>query len=173
MTSSSSDHPLNTCRERINNATTKSTLRLLRTALADDQSALNQLDDILCPHMSTSLVDMPRSNPANRRRNEDFSLMIKRKLRLPLWGTDPVSLSCACGRTMDPFGDHCFHCRSHPKTTLSNKVRDGLASLLSSLLREVNLIATNASVTTEPTGIVRALTLSSPFRHMHPLRSRP
>ena len=154
---------LNTCRERINNATTKTTLRLLRTALADDQSALNQLDDILCPHMSTSLVDMPRSNPANRRRNEDFSLMIKRKLRLPLWGTDPVSLSCACGRTMDPFGDHCFHCRSHPKTTLSNKVRDGLASLLSSLLREVNLIATNASVTTEPTGIVRALPSLRPF----------
>jgi hypothetical protein len=153
----------NTCRQRINDATTQITLRLLRRALADDPSSLNQLEDILCPHMSTCLVDMPRSNPANRRRNEDFSLMLKRKLRLPLWGTDSVTLSCACGHLMDPFGDHCFHCRQHNKTTLSNKIRDGLASILSSLLREVNLIATNASISTEPTSIIDSLPGLRPF----------
>ena len=50
-----------------------------------DTPTLSQLDDLLEPKMSVSLADMNIIDPKNRRPNEEFSVMLKRKLRLFLW----------------------------------------------------------------------------------------
>ena len=51
----------------------------------NDIPTLSQLNNLLEPKMSAALTNMSRIEPKNRRLNEDFSVMLKHKLRLSLW----------------------------------------------------------------------------------------
>ena len=66
-------------------------------------------------------------DPKNCRPNEEFTVMLKRKLRLPLWPQQ--RLRCSCGRKMDAYGDHVMTCTKHSKTTMHNSMRNGLWKL--------------------------------------------
>jgi len=82
--------------------------------------------------MASSLVDMSRIPACNRRGNEDFRVMLKRKLRLPLWPKNEL-ITCFYGTVIDEYEDHCMSCRRHCKTPMHNKIRDGLSKVLEQL----------------------------------------
>ena len=55
------------------------------------RASLKQLEDLLDPKVSYSLVDMCRLDEENRRKNTDINVMLKHKLRLELWpGSEQV-----------------------------------------------------------------------------------
>ena len=153
---------LNTCRERIRLASSKRTKIMLEHEWSSDSDALGQMEDLLDPKMAACLLDMSRLCEDHRRRNDDFVIMLKRKLRLPLWFEDNLQ-TCFCGRRMDPFGDHALSCARHCKSTLSNNIRDGLWTLFKDLLPLVRLCSHSSSVSREAVRVVRGLPLKRPF----------
>jgi hypothetical protein len=64
---------------------------------------------------------------------------------------------------MDEFGDHVMSCRSHCKTALSNKIRDGLCTLLKPICKTVKLISTEAMMDTEKPRVVSKMPTIRPF----------
>ena len=136
--------------------------RLIEYELQDDEDSLNQLEDLLDYRMSYSLLDMCRLRISNRRKNEDFTTMLKRKLRLELW-PNILSPICFCGKRMDNFGDHCLSCRSHCKTPLHNKIRDGIWELFQDLFTLVKLTSSPKNVERETPHIIDALPNLRPF----------
>ena len=61
---------------------------------------------------------------------------------------------CSCGKPLDPFGDHFFTCRKHPKSTLSNKIGDTLHTVLHTLGALAGFCRNNTDVQCEPTTIL-------------------
>jgi len=59
------------------------------------------------PFTSQALVNLPREVAAFRAPSELFSLMLKRKLRIPLYTN---LQQCPCGQTIDLYGDHFYRC---------------------------------------------------------------
>ena len=153
---------INTCRERLRIAAASLTTPLLEYELRDDKASLDQLEDLLEPKMSASLLDMGRLNPAHRRQNDDFTTMLKRKLRLELW-PECLAPICACGKRMDLFGDHCLSCKKHCKTAMHNAIRDGLWDLFKDLFPLVKLTSTPKNVLRERPGVIKAIPNSRPF----------
>ena len=151
---------INTCRERISKEAGRRTKLLVKREFRDDMDSLIQLEDLLDPKMSMSLLDMSRLNANNRRGNNDFTTMLKRKLRLELWFDDMI---CFCKKKMDKFGDHCLSCRSHCKIVMSNKVRDGIVKLLRPICTTVNLINSDGMITSETPRIIPGLPNRRPF----------
>lgn len=87
------------------------------------------------PHYSAPLTSLPlhrlaRQHHDNRLPNQLFTLLLQRKLRLPVLPTQLQSAQCSCSRTLDPYGDHIFTCTKASKTPLSNSVRDTLFTIL-------------------------------------------
>ena len=156
------DSSINMCRERINHAAANHTKQVVEHEWRDDQDSLDQLEDLLEPRHSKALMDMSRLNPKNRQSNEKFGISLRRKLRLSLWpGEDkPV---CCCGKSMDQFGDHLLSCRSHCKTAMSDKTRDGLASLMKRIYPLVKLVSSDKCVETETPRIVKRMPNIRPF----------
>ena len=103
---------------------------------------------------------MSRLDINNRRKNDDFTVMLKRKLRLELWFDDMI---CFCKRRMDNFGDHCLSCKSHCKGIMSNKVRDGFIKLLKPICTTVNLIDSDGMITSETPRVIPGLPNRRPF----------
>ena len=153
---------INTCRERLRLAAGQLIHDIVELELEDDDAALEQLEDLLEPTMSSALLDMSRLRPCNRRKNEDFTLMLKRKLRLELWPQNEVPI-CTCGKHMDRFGDHVMSCRCHCKTPLHNTIRDGLWDLFKDLFTTVRLTSTPNTIAREPERIVKELPGTRPF----------
>lgn len=153
---------INTCRERIRMAAASRTKIILEFELKDDKASLDQLEDLLEPKMSAALLDMGRLNPTHRRKNEDFTTMLKRKLRLELW-PECLSPICACGIKMDLFGDHCLSCRKHCKTSMHNSIRNGLEKLFQDLFQLVNLTSSPKNVIRERPGVISATPKTRPF----------
>ena len=151
---------INTCRERVSFEAGRRTKILVKHELRDDMDSLIQLEDLLDPKMSSALLDMSRLNVNARRKNDDFTVMLKRKLRLELWFDDMI---CFCKRRMDNFGDHCLSCRSHCKGTMSNKVRDGVIKLLKPICTTVNLIDSDGMITSETPRVIPGLPNKRPF----------
>ncbi len=120
-----------------------------------------KLDDLLQPSTAKSLTEMPRSEPSNRQKNKNFTINLKRKLRLYLWDRR-ISVRCKCGEVMDHYGDHAFACTAS-KTTMHNQIRDGLVELLQRLLITVRLIHTPTAVTDETPRILPSLPRLRPF----------
>ena len=58
----------------------KRTHKLAEYVSQDGLNSLIQLEDLLDPKLSYSLVEMSRLLPENRQKNEDFTTMLKRKL---------------------------------------------------------------------------------------------
>ena len=109
--------------------------------------------------MSYALLDIPRR--LAQRTNEDFGIMLKRKLRLELWpGQQPI---CFCGARMDQFGDHCLSCRRHCITPMHNSIRDGLWKLFQEYFTLLNLTTTTAGVEKETPNVISLLPGLRPF----------
>ena len=153
---------INGCRERIKSTASTRLKSMIYHSLRNDKDSLDQIEDILERKMSYSLVDMSRLNPKNRRKNEDFSIMLKRKLRLKLWPHAEQCI-CFCGKAMDAYGDHVLSCRSHCKTPLHNKIRDGLFSLLKELCKTVKLISGDTMVCKEKPRVIDKIPTIRPF----------
>ena len=145
---------LNTCRERIKLKAASKIKRLLKYILRDDEASLDQLEDILEYKMSYSLLDLPRR--ISQRSNQDFSLMLKRKLRLELWPgvQQPI---CFCGTIMDQYGDHCLTCRRHCKTPMHNSIRDGLWKLFQEYFVLLNMTTSQSGVEKETPNVFEGL----------------
>ena len=60
--------------------------------VSKDFPALSQLDDLLEPQLPVSLMDMNRISLKNSRPNEEFTVMLKHKLRLPIWVSTMLAL---------------------------------------------------------------------------------
>jgi hypothetical protein len=153
---------LNTCRERIKMAAATRKKIMVEKELENDKASLDQLEDILEHKLSYSLVEMSRLQPNSRRKNEDFTIMLKRKLRLKLWPNDPQRI-CFCGKVMDEFGDHVLSCTRHCKTALSNKIRDGLCALLREICKTVKLISGNTMMDCERPRVIDKIPTIRPF----------
>ena len=151
---------INTCRERISKEAGLRTKIILKREFRDDMDSLIQLEDLLDPKMSMSLLDMTRLDANNRRKNDDFTTMLKRKLRLELWMEDMI---CYCKKRMDKFGDHVLSCRSHCKIAMSGKVRDGIIKLLQPICKTVKLIDSDGMITRETPRIIPGLQNRRPF----------
>ncbi len=91
-----------------------------------------------------------------------MGLSLRRKLRLELWPGEDMP-HCFCGQVMDQFGDHCLSCVRHCKTKVSNRIRDGVWSLLKDLFVMVNLVSSPADVEKEPKRIIPSLPNTRPF----------
>ena len=78
--------------------------------------------------------------------NENFEIMLKRKLRLRLWPLTQHLTHCTCSAKLDPYGDHCLGCTE-----------------LKRILPLVQLIRQQSQVETEPTKIIKDLPKQHPF----------
>ena len=92
---------------------------------------------------------MCRSLPSNRLANWEFSHAIHRKLRLPLYSFTSIP-RCACGTTLDPFGDHLFQCTRVCKIGAHNFIRDGFARALTPALTTAGFLPPGSSIDVEP-----------------------
>ena len=81
----------------------------IKHVLRHDKDCLGQLEDLLDPKMSYSLLDMSRIPQKNRHKDEDFDIMLKPKLRLPLWPEERST--CWCDKVVDMYGDRVLSCR--------------------------------------------------------------
>jgi hypothetical protein len=88
------------------------------------------LPSLLSPLTSLPLHSLPRNNADNRLNNNHFRTLLQRKLRLPVLPPHLHNQLCSCGQALDPYGDHFFSCRKHPKSTLSNACRDTIHTIL-------------------------------------------
>ena len=78
---------VNRCKEEIR-TTASQRLKVMVAQIFlinQDLQSLCLMEDLLEPGMASSLVDMSRLEPKNRRQKDKFRVMLKRKLRLPLW----------------------------------------------------------------------------------------
>ena len=89
------------CKEKIRKVASKHIKVLICHALHsnNDISTLSRLDDLLEPRISASLTEISQLDPKNCRPNEEFTVMLKRKLRLLLWPQQ--RLHCSRGKIMD------------------------------------------------------------------------
>jgi len=136
---------INTCRERIKEEVGNKTRRYIKIAweLNKDKSNLDNFTDILHPNLAQGLLDMPRLDENNRLDNQIFSIMLKRKLRIPLYNTNEQLICPKCKQHFDVYGDHlfkCLKCVKHKKNT-HNKWRDDVEKhVMKDILPLVQLI---------------------------------
>lgn len=140
------------CKEILRDVAATRVKGFLRFALRDSVTDA-KLDEILQRTTSLSLLDMPRSEPCNRQKNDQWLVSLKRKLRLELWPKEDTVM-CACGRPMDHFGDHALSCRKHNKGTMSNAIRDGIIRVFKRILLTAKLIDTPTLVESEPRDLI-------------------
>ena len=153
----------NKLKEQIKSVASKQLKVLLGLVLESnrDMETLSQLEDLLEPRMSAPLTEMSRLNPNNHRPNKDFTVMLKCKLRLPLWPQQ--RLHCTRGKNMDAFGDQVMTCTKHSKTTMHNSIRNGLWKLLEKTYMLVKLTSSEAMVEREPAEVIPELPRLRPF----------
>jgi hypothetical protein len=65
-----------------------------------------------------------------------------------------MSTYCLFKTRLDPYGDHFFTCKQFPKTSIHNRMRDLLYSIISQISLHANLTASNTDTTFEPTGLL-------------------
>ena len=148
----------NKCKDRIRTEAASRSKVLLNHTLRDDLPSLSQIEDILCPRMSASLLDMSRLQPSGRRHNEDFKVMLKRKLRLPLWPKEMCK--CKFVATIHIFGDHVMSCSHHCKKPTRILVRNGIYKLPANFS---TMTSNNVIVDKEPKGMVKPSPGLHPF----------
>jgi hypothetical protein len=98
-----------------------------------------------------ALHNLPRSEPSNRIPNESFTLLLQRKLRLPIIHSPT---KCKCGTTFDIFGDHAFGCRRTSKISLHDTITKTLTVTLRPLLTLTNRTNSDYDVIMEPMGLI-------------------
>ena len=150
----------NLCKDRLKDEAGARIVTFLRDNLSDTVSAA-KLGEIIQRGTAKSLLDMPRSDPANRQPNANFAINLKRKLRLELWPASDVVFCRTCGKQMDHFGDHTLCC--HNKTIMHNEIRDGIIRVLKRVLQTAKLIGSPTQVEREPRRILPTHSSLKPF----------
>ena len=150
---------LNTCRERIKHVASCRTYAYLEHAfnLEGDMVSLNMIPELLDSKLVQGLLDMSRSNPKNRYKNDLFGINLKRKLRLDIWPGNSAIVCPLCKKAMDRKGDHFFRCKRISKTPMHDQWRDGLRALMQEILPLVSLIRSKTTVRDKQRGLVRKL----------------
>ncbi len=154
---------MNTCRERIKSSVSKRIIKDLESLA--DEGTKGMLEDVLDRKMSMAMIDMSRIPLRNRLKNDLFTILLKRKLRLDLWpSSDETPFVCPlCKQTVDRKGDHCFTCVHNKKTTIHNTWRDGIAKIFERLCVLVRLSTHADSIDTETTGLIESMKSIRPF----------
>ena len=117
---------------------------------------------ILHAHTSLPITIMSRHAPTNRLPNDLFIIAMRRKLRVPLFDTEHT-IVCACGSTVDEFGDHFFSCKVNSKKRMHDNVRDMWVPPLQRILHDINFISSKKDVAIEFTHIVTFAPLMRPY----------
>ena len=141
------------CKERLKDHAATLVQTFLRKSMADVTTEA-KLDEMFQRTTSLALLDMPRSDPCNRQKNQQWLVSLKRKLRLELWPKDEVVM-CSCGKMMDNFGDHALGCKDCKKTTAHNDMVNGIVRVLKRVLMTCGLISTPTAVETEPKNLLK------------------
>ena len=81
---------MNTCRERIKSSVSKRIIKDLESLA--DEGTNGMLEDVLDRKMSMAMIDMSRIPLRNRWKNDLFTILLKRKLRLDLWSSSDCPL---------------------------------------------------------------------------------
>eukprot|EP00956_Cyclotella_meneghiniana_P043801 scaffold288090_cov76-Cyclotella_meneghiniana.AAC.3 len=86
------------------------------------------LPGILDRRTSMALMTMSRLEERQRVKNNIFTIALKRKLRIKIFDNEHHHV-CKCTKPIDDYGDHFLGCPICHKTTASNGIRDGIASV--------------------------------------------
>ena len=125
--------------------------RIITTCPVEHQHTLPAL---LNPLSSLPLHSLSRQQADCRLPNDVFQLMLQRKLRLPIIPHHLLSISCKCGKPVDPYGDHFFHCRNYHKAATHNAIRNCLFSLLKTIAPLAQACRCPQDVLLEPPNLV-------------------
>ena len=117
---------------------------------------------IFSSQTSYPLISLCWSTPHNCLLNWEFNICIKHKLHIPLYSStnQPV---CACGMTVDIFGDHAFKCTHTCKIGVHNTIRDGFARALAPASSMPGYIPPKFTVNMEPLNYLPSDPHSCPF----------
>jgi hypothetical protein len=117
------------------------------------------LPSLLTPLTSLPLVSMSRRIPTNRFLNDEFRLLLQRKLRLPIFSPSlhPQQCTCRSKPILDPFGDHLFSCTAASKTPIHNYIRDTLYHILAKIGPLANIVRSPTDVSIEPPTLLPGL----------------
>jgi hypothetical protein len=107
------------------------------------------LPSLLSPQTSYPFIGLCCSLPSNQLANWEFTTVLKRKLRIPLFPPDSTPL-CACGTPLDPFGDHVFKCTRICKIGTHSFICNGFARALTPALTTAGFILPNSTADVEP-----------------------
>ena len=121
------------------------------------------LPGALSSHTSYPLIHMSRSNAKHRLNNFDFTIMLKRKLVLPLYhpASAPV---CKCGATHDIYGHHHFRCTRISKKFVHDYINtQALQPVLQQVLRTAGITDNSSPVQTEVPHHIQQQPLLRPF----------
>jgi len=107
----------------------------------------HHLPSILSPPSSYPLIAMSRSNPSHRLSPITFYIMLRRKLRLPIY---PKTIPCSCTKhDHDIYDDHAFSCGKNSKKRAHNIIVKGFAETLSTTLAAACYILPNTRLDIE------------------------
>lgn len=148
---------INTCRDRIKEEVGIKTREYIQYSwkLLKQRSSLANFTDILHPNLAQGLLDLPRINEKNRIDNQTFTIMLKRKLRIPLYHSDTNLICPKCKKPFDIFGDHLFKCAPCKKDKMHDNWRDDSEKfIMNELLPLVKLIDKPSEVENEQPGLI-------------------
>jgi hypothetical protein len=121
---------------------------LLNHVYVDHFEHFHHLPSILSPQSSYPLVAMSRSSPSHRLSPITLYIMLRRKLRLPVY---PAAIPCLCTKHVhDIYGDHAFSCIKNSKKRAHNMIVQGFAETLSTTLAAACFILPNTRLDIEP-----------------------
>jgi hypothetical protein len=109
----------------------------------------NILSSLLSQTTSIPLHSLPRRFPDHRFHPDAYRLLLRRKLRLPLFDQPSPPTCRHCKKQCDPCGDHLFSCGFH-KSPLHNHIRDTVYSITQLLGPLSGLVRSKHDVQLEP-----------------------
>jgi hypothetical protein len=128
------------------------TTNFLTQSTRFDAKTTDLLPSILSPTTGIPLHSLPRRFHDHRIPADRYRLLIRRKLRLPLFDS-PLPPRCPfCSKPCDLYGDHLFSCGFSKKfkPSLHNHIRDTVFTIIQLLAPLANLVRTKHDVQLEP-----------------------
>ena len=130
------------------------------------ERTLGILPSLLSPTTSIPLHSLPRSYPDHRFSADDYRILLRRKLRLPIQPHVVQPTLCPhCPQLMDIFGDHYFSCvfskRNTP--TFHNHIRDTLLHIGRTLAPLAGVVRSPHDVLCEPSNCLPSFPTRRPF----------
>jgi hypothetical protein len=120
------------------------------------------LPSLLSPSTSIALHSLSRRHSHSHLANDLYTLLIQRKLRLPIFPPSRPPPPCRyCTQLCDPYGDHLFSCK-YSKTPLHNSIRNTLYTILSTTAPIAGTTHSKFDVLIEPTNLLPEYPLRRP-----------